>query len=205
MKRSSLILVLIVLTTGTAFGQSAQGTIGLFTDATATSCEFVDEGGLVQVHFVHMQHDGTTASQWKLDLGGLPWTHLGDSWNAATSIGSSTLGISLGYGACMSAPTHLGFANFFGSAAPNCARIQVVPDPGSLTGEIEAVDCTLPSPIKYFPEGGVSLVNTDENCGCYWYWPPWPTPVETTTWGQVKALYRGGPRNSDSVLRWIRA
>ena len=181
MKRSVLIAIALISIASLAFGQA--GSIGVFADAGATQCNFVDTGGLVQVNFVHVNHTGATASQWMLDLGGLPWTHLGDIWNTATSIGVSVEGVSLGYGACMDAPYAMGVANFFGSEAPACSIIQIVADPLAPTGGIEGVDCVLPKPNKNIPTGGTGIVNGDETCNCN-------IPVEETTWGGVKALYR---------------
>jgi hypothetical protein len=140
MKRLTVISLHIVFV---AFVASAQipGQIGVFADPAGTDCNIVDNGSLVQVHFVHFSHSGATASQFKLDVSPVGWIHLGDSWNLPTVIGTSINGVSLGYGACMAAPTYLGMANFFGSAAPPCSQIWVVPDPASPSGSIQVVDC----------------------------------------------------------------
>ena len=181
MKRSVLIAIAIISIASLAFAQG--GSIGVFADPGGTACNFVDAGSLVQVYFFHVNHIGATASQWKLDLGGLPWMHLGDTWNVPTTIGSSVFGISLGYGGCLPAPSYLGVANFFGSVSPVCSTIQIVPDPLAPTGTIESVDCTLPQPIKYVATGGTGILNSDGTCNCN-------IPVEETTWGGVKALYQ---------------
>ncbi len=180
MKRSVLIALVIVCSASMALAQA--GAIDIFADPGMTSCNFVDAGSLVQVYFGHMHHGSATASQFKLDLGGLPWTHLGDTWNFTTIIGTSVTGVSIGYGSCQAAPTVLGNANFFGSASPVCSLIRIVPDPGSLSGLIEGVDCGTPA-VKTFPQGGAGRVNDDGSCTC-------TTPVEETTWGGVKALYQ---------------
>ncbi len=164
MKRSVLIAIALISIASLAFAQG--GSIGVFADAAGTQCNFVDTGGLIQVHFLHVNHTGATAAQFKLDLGGLPWNHLGDQWQTTTSIGGSVVGVSLGYGACFAAPFYLGVANFFGSNAPICSLIQIVPDPTAPSGQIESVDCSLPSPIKYFPTGGSGYVNSDGTCDC---------------------------------------
>jgi hypothetical protein len=182
MKRLLLFTVLSLLVAGAAFSQA--GSIGIFPDAGGTGCDIVDAGGLVQVHYYHVYHQGATASQWMLDLSGLSWTHLGDTWSFPTAIGSSITGISLGYGSCMPAPTYLGVSNFFGSNAPTCSPIQIVADPASLSGLIEGVDCGSPA-NKTYPTGDLEMVNADLGCSC-----PGSSPVESTTWGSVKALYR---------------
>jgi hypothetical protein len=179
MKRSVLIALVIVCSASMAFAQA--GSIGVFSDAGGASCNFTDAGSLVQVYYYHL-NASATASQWKLDLGGLMWTHLGDTMNYPTVIGTSVTGISIGYGACIAAPNALGVSNFFGSAAAPCSMIKIIPDPASLSGEIEAVDCSVPA-VKVFPTGGAGIVNADGSCQCN-------VPVEETTWGQMKALYQ---------------
>jgi hypothetical protein len=83
----------------------------------------------------------------------------------------------------MAAPTYLGLSNFFGSTAPACSAIWIVADPSSLSGQIEGVDCATPA-NKTFPGAGYIVVNPDATCGCP------GSPVESATWGSVKALYR---------------
>jgi hypothetical protein len=180
-----LVSVALVLTccAGTVFAQA--GSIVATSDLGGTDCLFVDSGNLVQVYIFHVDHPGATASQWKLDLGGLPWTLLGDQIEFDTVIGSIPTGISIGYGACETAPVYLGVASFFGSSAPACSAIRIGPDPTALSGAIEAVDCSVPA-VKVFPLGIGGWVNSDGSCGCS---NP-PLPVEDSTWGQVKALYR---------------
>jgi hypothetical protein len=181
MSRVLLLSFTLLFVAGTAFAQA--GYIDVHSDAAGTSCELVDAGSLVQLHYIHSYHNGATASQWKLDLGGLPWTHLGDTMTFPTVIGTSITGISIGYGSCQAAPTYLGMSNFFGSAAPACSQIWIVADPASLSGAIEGVDCAVPAG-KTFPGAGAIVVNPDATCGCP------GSPVESTTWGSVKALYQ---------------
>lgn len=181
MKRILLLSFLLLLFAGSAFSQS--GAVYVASDAAGASCEVIDAGGLVQLHYLHSFHAGATASQWMLDLGGLPWTHLGDQISFPTVIGTTISGISIGYGACLAAPIYLGLSNFFGSAAPACSWLAIVPDPASLSGQIEGVDCATPA-NKTFPGGGYATVNPDATCSCP------GSPVESSTWGSVKALYR---------------
>jgi hypothetical protein len=172
-------------------GTGQAGTIAVFSDMGATSQEFVDAGSLVQVHFFHIHHSGVTGSRFL--LAPIPnWIHLGDTWNFPAVIGTSVTGVSIGYGDCLdSYYTHLGTANFFGSAAPACSRIYVVADPAATTGQIEVVDC---AGGLLFASGGVGCVNSDGGCVC-------AHPVRSATWGQIKALLertgRPDPEKSD--------
>jgi hypothetical protein len=59
--------------------------------------------------------------------------------------------------------------------------IQIVADPAALSGQIESYDC---AENKIFPSGAMVSVNSPySNCLC-------SVPVESMTWGGVKALYR---------------
>ena len=164
MKRLMVISFHIVCVALVASAQ-IPGQIGVFADAGGTDCNIVDNGSIVQVHFVHFDHSGATGSQFMLDLGATGWTWLGDNWGLPTVIGTSIAGVSLGYGACMTAPTYLGTTNFFGTAVPPCTHIWVVPDPASLSGNIEVVDCA--STVSYAP-AFAGLVN----CGPCGVKPP---------------------------------
>jgi hypothetical protein len=163
------------------------GSISAYGDAQGTSCYAFDGGGLVTVFLWHTNTDGATASQFLLDVAAAGWTWLGDNWNFTTVIGQSTTGVSVAYGACLTSPISLGTINFFGNSAPTCTRIGIVPDPATLTGEIEAVDC---DETKFFPTGGMMYVNPDITCTCNACPPPPPSPVEESTWGAIKSMYR---------------
>jgi hypothetical protein len=181
MKRSMLIALCLLFGASMAFAQA--GSVGVFADAAGTNCNLVDAGGLVQVHVVHAYSTGATASQFLFDISATAWTHLGDTWDFTTVIGTSITGVSVAYGGCFSGPIHLGTINFFGSIVPACTIVSVVPDPAAPSGNIEAVDCALPDPGKMFPTGGSAIVNSDGTCDCL-------IPVQDTTWGGVKALYQ---------------
>ncbi len=177
MKRTLLIGLCLTMVASLAFAQA--GSIGIFSDAAGSDCNFLDTGGLNQVYILHLNSPGATASQFRLDVTAAGWSHLGDTWNFATVIGNSVAGVSVAYGACFPSPIALGTINFFGANAPACTMINIVADPGALSGEIEAVDC---ESFKVFPTGGAGIVNPDGTCDC-------STPVQETTWGGVKALY----------------
>ena len=60
--------------------------------------------------------------------------------------------------------------------------MSIIPDPSAPSGEIEGVDCMEPA-NKTFPTGGGGRINSDQTCDCN-------VPVEDTTWGGIKALYK---------------
>jgi hypothetical protein len=157
------------------------GSIGIFADNAGTDCNLVDSGSLIVVYVLHVHTDGATASQFRIDISGTGWTWLGDNWGY-TVIGNSMVGVSYGYGTCMSGPIHLGSVNFLGTNVAPCTHISVAADPMALSGKIEGVDCSTPE-LKTFPTGGQVVVNATPECLCN-------VPVQEMTWGGVKALYR---------------
>ncbi len=132
MKRAMIIACCLVFGASMAFGQA--GSVGIFSDVGATSCNFVDTGGLTQVYISHVFTSGATASQFKLDAPAT-WTHLGDTWNFTTIIGVSISGVSVAYATCLVGPIALGVVNFFGSAVPGCTFMSIIPDPSVLTSQ----------------------------------------------------------------------
>ena len=185
MKRSLLIAFCLVLCASMAFAQRDLGSIDVFTDLMQTSCDFTDDGTLIQVHvFVTHANDGTTASQWMLKVPS-GWIHLGDLAVFETVLGTSVSGIGIAYGQCMTGDFLILTANFTGTGnTPACSYISIIPDPSAPSGEIEIVDCQLPNPAKQtFLRLGQGIVSGDGTCNC-------TIPVQETTWGQVKALYR---------------
>jgi len=183
MKRTLMISAsLLLLFASHSFAQGIPGVIGVYADAAGTACNVVDDGGLLQVHMLHLWINGAKASQFALDVSATDWTWLGDIWDFELVIGSSLGGAAISYEGCVaSSSIHLGKATFIGSIAPSCTEISIVPDPGMRpTPRIQAIDC---DDNRVFPTGGLAYVNPDPSCQC-------SVPVEETTWGQIKALYK---------------
>jgi len=181
MMRLLVVLVaLAMLLSSTALAQRP-GTIAVFSDAGGTDCNFVDDGGLLQVHMFHIFHDDVLASRFMLDVSLTDWFFLGDFMVFEIVVDGSTTGVGVYYGTCQTGPTYLGYAQFFGSTAPACTPIGIVAHPNSYTGEVDVADCY----GTYHPATGrEGVVNPDQSCMC----SP-PVPVEQTTWGQIKAQY----------------
>jgi hypothetical protein len=199
MKRILVFTACLILGTGAASANpcliavaaGSPGSIGLFADVDATDCNIVNlGGGLITIHMIHVHHDGATAAMFKIVDGGTGWfPGAYTKPTAMTTIGAPLDGISIGYGVpCATAPTYLGEQAFFAAAAaPDCTYLSVVPHPEALTGKIEGVDC---AQTKTFPTGGQAIVNPTVDCDCGGCPPPPPNPVESTTWGAIKAMYR---------------
>jgi hypothetical protein len=172
----------VAFAAGTAFGQA--GSIGLFADYIGTDCSMEDRSsGLFVVHVVHVNAPGVTASWFAAEDGpGFTGVWLSDTTPYPLVVGSShsPIGLSQGYGACLSSPIHIASMNYFayGSSA-SCSWIRAVPPEESTSGYIEVADCN--SDILY-ATGGTLIVNPTEECLCN-------VPAHETTWGAIKAMY----------------
>ncbi len=166
MKRC-IILSILVFASATAVSAD-QGALCLFSDAAGTQCDFVDNGGVIQVYIVHTQLDGATASRFRLDVSATGWTHLSDLWNHSLVIGSSVYDVSIGYGRCVTSTVVVGSAAFTGTSTAPGTPIRIVP--AYYTDHIEIADCDDRSLIG---AGGTAYVNSATPCICQVN----PTPV----------------------------
>ena len=178
MKRSLSVALALLFCVSTSFAQWLPGLINPYADEAGTACNIVDDGGLVQVHMLHVATYGVTASQFKLDVSATNWIWLGDSLSFVLSLGTSVDGVALTYQECLAESIHLGVANFVGSCAPPCTEISIVPAPGEV--KVRASGCRSET---FYPAGGIVYINPDLTCQC-------SVPVHETTWGQIKSLYR---------------
>jgi hypothetical protein len=178
MKRSLLLAIGILLAATAVFGQA--GEIDVFSDPGYSDCKVNDYvPGQFPLYIVHTNSPGATESQFKLSLPGT-FTWLNES-SPFLVIGQSTSGVTVSYGSCMVSPILLITVNVqtYG-ATPSCTYIEIVPDPGALSGQVEAVDC---SSYKIYPNAGWAVVNATSACSSC------EVPSNDATWGSIKALY----------------
>jgi hypothetical protein len=160
---------------GAAFARP--GNIMIFSDLSASDANWRDEFPALQpVYIFHMYTDGAVVSQWKLDAPD-SWTHLGEQPDFELVIGTSIEDCSVSYGACMRGFFKLMTVNFFSAGIePHCTLMQIVAAPGKVG--VQVIGC---ADDRHFVRGGEGIVNNDGSC-------PYG-PVESTTWGRIKALY----------------
>jgi hypothetical protein len=183
-----LIVLLVVMTLASAsvYAQGPAGIVSVFSDPYGTECNIYDVvPGILQVFVVYNYHSGAEAVQFSAPIpdcfGTAIW--LQDLPSYPIVDGNSQSGVRVALGGCMPAPAVVMTIEFFiqGLTAP-CCRYPVLADPRLPSGKIEALDCA--QNIVY-PEGGRGIINPDATCLC-----TFPVPVEETTWGQIKSLYR---------------
>lgn len=198
-----LSLLAVLAMSGPAFGQGGLDALMLYIDAGYSVCNYVDATpGLLQVYVVHDFTSGATASQFAVEECGLfSMQYLSWSCPHDVSLGSDArTGVAVVYdGGCQAGPVLVGTISYFTSGnAPSCAFLRVTADPGAVSGLIEGVDCSFRPTV---PSAGVLTINGDGSCACgELVRPSGPgvdpppchltVPVEKTSWGKVKSLYR---------------
>ena len=160
-------------------------------------CTLLDNSSGTRALYVsHLPNPGTMASRFKIVADpGVTMTYLSETVHVGSALGNTQDGIALCYGSCLGGDNLLVTVNYmtFGTSQ-NCSRIRIVPHPDAET--VDAIRCDN-IPIKSFVQDlYVQAVAGDCGCpllhsfvggalpfGCT------PTPVQTTTWGGIKALY----------------
>jgi hypothetical protein len=165
-----------------AFAQA--GRIGLFSDIAGTNCAITDAApGLLPVYAVHIGTSGATACEFSAPKPTcFTASYLSDTAVFGVSLGTSPVGVSIGYGVCKTVDTHVLTINFFaqGTTLPCC----IYPvGPHTLTGATtpQMVDCE-EALINAAGQSGV--VNSNLSCTC-----PMIIPAQDSSWGKIKALY----------------
>lgn len=169
------------------------GYIRLSGDPDNSHCYYCDTAvGLGKMYVFHVDTDGATASEFKVNLGAaFMAVYLATEVHFDVAVGDPTTGISIGYGECLDTtqgPILLAMMSFFNLATTGpCAYVSVLPHP--VTGNLAVVDC---ANNVQFALGGTLIVNPNTSCFCELVpFQPDCTAVatRTTTWGEIKALY----------------
>jgi len=159
--------------------------LGLYSDAaTFVFCDLDDDFmGLCPLYVVQSYAPGL-ASRFKVDnTHGFTAIPVNTIVHTPAWTGDPYEDISLEYGGCLSPPVLLMTLVFFcQGTTPDCAYLFVAP--GS-SGEMWVTDC---GGVQQTPGSFYFIVNETLACPCGQPVPP-PSPVEATTWGQIKALY----------------
>jgi len=187
MRLSLLVLVAVSVCAMPALADAPGGTIAVFADPLGENCYPQDIApGLFQVYVVHINDNAMTGSEFRVLAGeGFTGVYLGEYPGSTgfVTVGYAFEGIAMGYGRCFPTPIHLLTMSFYvQGSSRSCCYFRVVADPR--TGGLSGVTCDFEAVPA---EGGTTYVNPDGTCACRI--PGHPTPVEPSTWGQVKAMY----------------
>ena len=186
MKKTLLIITGILLVAGLVSAQP--GKIQIFSDPSLQNCDLADPPGVFAVYIYHINTNGSTASSFKVDLlsGGSTVTYLAHN-SPFLDLGHPTESIGISYGMCQGQNGPFEILSLFLTGAgtsPACSYIKVVDDPWANPVMIQITDCITPVPNSVAGEGSIGIFNDDGTCPCE------TVPVEDTSWGQIKALYR---------------
>ncbi len=191
-----LTLVVLIVPAGVLGqgGNEPDRGIGVSSSPMLYACDIEDNApGLLEVFVVYtgLAANGITFAA-PMPACADQWVYLQDSHVFGTTTGDSQTGVSVDFGTCLSGPVHVLTIQYFAiGTTPPCCVYPVLPVSGS---EVEAVACdgsavTVTRLCNY--------INQDPNCGCvvlgpiFFLCPAVVVPVESTTWGRVKALYAG--------------
>jgi hypothetical protein len=159
-----------------------QPKIGIFTDIAGTDCSAYDtEMAVLSFYVVHVRNLGAEAVWFSAPQPACFSTaiHTGDSPVFLTTTGDSQTGVEVLYGRCRSSDVHVLTINYFVQGLTgSCCYYPVGPHPDH--GDILVKSC---GPELIVATGGEAIINPTPQCVCY-------TPVQETTWGRIKAMYR---------------
>jgi len=177
MRKTLLLACVLVLAATMAFAQN--GSIGIFADNGGASCNLPSTASSMY-YFVHVNAVGATASQWAAPKPAcLNGSRVADIPVFAINFGNTNDGITIGYPTCKAGTFHIITALYTVIGADPCCYFSVVADPILSSGKIEIPDCEY---LMVYGTGGQGILNSGLTCDCN-------VPVESTTWGQMKALY----------------
>lgn len=179
MSKSLLLALVLVLSATVALAQAPNGSIGIFADNGALSCN-LPSTATSYFYFCHVNAIGATASQWaapKPDC--LTGSRLADLPVFAINLGTTEAGITIGYGTCKTGTFHIITALYSVVSVTPCCYFPVIPDPNLSSGKIEIPDCNFD---MTYGTSGQGILSSLVTCDC-------DVPAQETTWGQVKALY----------------
>jgi hypothetical protein len=185
---AGLVAVLLVSGASTALSQSQR--IGLYSDTEGSGCSLTDTApGFFQVFLVVLSPE---------DLNAVEFQVVADPGFTAVLVGElSPLpkpgvdgdahgGMILAFGECYTMPLHVYTLTYQGfGTSGSCAGLDIGPNPNSLFDSIRFGTCDFNT--IHVPQSAVDTfhLNPDGSCPC-----GLPVPVETSTWGQIKAMYR---------------
>lgn len=172
-------------------GAASADHIGIYGDQAGGNCwltGLVAPPGSNSFYVVHKLNVGSTASQFRVnDTSGLFATT--QTFPAGyLTIGTWNTDLSIAYGGCVIGDHVVATLSFLWFGAPaNCGQtLAIVPAPTSpIPGEVALVDCAVPSGnLETATAGTGYLLPGCVTGSCD------PNAATTSTWGQIKSLYR---------------
>ena len=182
----TVLILTILLVTGSV-SHAVESKIGIYADQAGINCDAGDVGpDTLTLYVVHTS--STVMLRASLFSAPIPACMVGVTWIGDIHFwpltnGDSQTGATVEYAAnCTVGPVVvLGIRYVTSGTTATCCRYPL--GPLAPARKVEAVLCGL---ILEFPEVAPPLaVNGDATCNCNQ-----PVPVEETTWGRIKSIYR---------------
>ncbi|HEX5133568.1 MAG TPA: hypothetical protein VFX92_13915 [Candidatus Krumholzibacteria bacterium] len=186
MKKFVLTVAILAVSAAPAFAQI--GAPAVYADAAGNDCNITPGAQFTtfSAYIVHKSVTGATGSSFKLTTPSGNGFIYQASVPAAglLTIGAIETGISVAYGGCITGDLLVFTINYFATAAPGavppCQYVVLEADPSALQGTPLVVDCDY---LEYSVVPGKGIIASDASCTCN-------IPVQESTWGKVKSLYR---------------
>lgn len=173
---------------------TAQATLELSAGPYTYFCQLNAPGPVRTIYVRHTFHTGAAASRFRIEQGpGVTMTYLSETHPFPLSIGDSQTGLSVCYGGCLHGSLIVATIDYMSYGSDqNCSEVLIVPHPDAEV--VEVIDCLGISSTAWVREISVgefcacpdphTFAGNPETFDCQ------PLPVESKTWGGVKALYR---------------
>jgi hypothetical protein len=177
------------------FAASEDARISLYTGELANNCNITDWGS--KLHEVYVVYSGPSdfmGTEFRIeptyDCG---LTYLGEAIVEPNSItvGRTDTGIGVVTGACITTSPLLVLKVYYlgtGSSS-GCSKLRILSDPRSPHqngGKIYYIDC---APAGLWADPGHLVINPYDDCTCISPGSGDMSPVASTTWGGIKAMY----------------
>ena len=177
---SVAVILTMPATVAAQLGGPFGGSLYLFSDTDFTDSTYQDQSPQVfSVYVVHSDMTGSAARsvRFKVEASpGITFSWIGETSPWTIVDGDSRTGIYVDYNTCLfPSPGFVLEIQYFGAGtSETCSTLRTVAHPDSPYEVIEVVTCD----FEVFSAVGKELL---VNC---------PVPVEQTTWGRVKSLFR---------------
>lgn len=158
------------------------------------SCVLPSDNGLFVFYVVHWPSTDAAGVHYQISTCQSTLVWIADTFMPGMTVnGDSKSGVDVQYPACLTGPIAVQSVAFFGTGnSPTDSAIKLLPHPASQSGQVEADRCD--GGIDLLSAGGVCIKPV--TCFCNQLGPPYHSipcltvPVEASTWGRVKAMYR---------------
>jgi hypothetical protein len=193
LKTMALVAAVVVITGAVAADANK---IGMYIDESGSDCNLLDSGAAV--HYVYVIYSGPaeiTASEFQVQPQyGAELTYVGEEFPYANggSMGRADTGVGVAFGGeCYGSPALILKVIYHGlGVSETCGSLKILSDPRSVHQngtKILFLECET-SAINWAEPGHITI-NPDDDCECDADADGGPSPVASTTWGGIKAMY----------------